>query len=95
MWKKRIIIIIAAILLLVLCVPVRGELDDGGSIIYRAVIYSVEDCHALWINREGSWGYTPEFEEGAEGYMTGLQVSVFGIVVFDNTKFEQKAWSSP
>jgi len=39
--------------------------------------------------------YTPEFEEGTEWYITGLEISVLGIEVFNNTKFEAKELSSP
>lgn len=65
---------IFALLLAALLIPVPNRLKDGGTVQYRAVLYSVEKLHKL--NPPGS---QPE-------YQTGTVVELLGVEVFNNTK---------
>ena len=79
--KKKLLIITPIVIILVLFFPVRLQYKDGGTIEYRALIYSVKNRHSLRENIEGTQGYLPEIEEGAVGYIAGLEIRVFGIEI--------------
>lgn len=74
--KKRLIRnIIIIIALIVLLFPIKLRYKDGGTVEYKAIVYSVTDYHAI---------------HSAEGeYLVGITVEVFGIEVFDNTRIEK------
>ena len=45
--KKKAMIGICVLLAIVLLVPIPMRLKDGGTVVYRAVLYQVEDVHRL------------------------------------------------
>ena len=77
--KKKLVVIIAIIIGILLLFPIRLRLKDGGSKVYRSIvgIYEVKDWKQM--------GYT---EEAGESLKTGTTVKLFGMKVFDNTKME-------
>lgn len=73
---KRIIrAIVIAVLLLLLLTPRVVTANDGGSVIYAAVLYQVTDYHKL-ARRDGVYGHTE-----------GVRVDILGIKVFEKTEF--------
>ncbi len=75
--KKIIILIIACIILGVLLVPIKIEVDDGGSTVYSSLcpgIYEVYDYHSMH--------YRP-VEDNT--FLVGRTIKIFGIKVYDNT----------
>ncbi len=84
--KKKLFIIIAVIIGIILLFPICLRLKDGGSKEYRSIvgIYEVK----IW----KQMGYT---EEAGETLKTGTTVKLFGVKVFDNTKTEVKAPLDP
>ena len=70
---KKLLAGICMILALVFLIPVPLRLKDGGSVEYRAVLYSVTDVHRL----------TPELEGG---YLEGTVIEIWGIEVFNNAE---------
>lgn len=64
---KIILIIIIAVIVLF---PIRLHLKDGGTVIYRAILYSVADYHSI---------------RGPGGFDTGIEIRVLGIPVYSNT----------
>lgn len=71
--KRKIVVGIVIVLLIVLLIPFPLRYKDGGTVEYRAVLYSVTNYHA---------------EDNGDGYYTGIQVKVLGITVYDNTNFD-------
>lgn len=74
--KKVIIVITACIILGVLLVPKKTEVDDGGSTVYSSLcpgIYEVYDYHSI----RGTW------EDNT--FLVGRTIKIFGIKVYDNT----------
>ena len=71
--KKTIIITICVLLAIVLLVPIPLRLKDGGTVVYRAVLYSIEDVHRLDHNSES-------------GYIEGIVINVLGFEIYNNTK---------
>lgn len=45
--KKKLIIAVAIIALLVLLFPIRNQLKDSGTIVYKSLLYKVSKVHAL------------------------------------------------
>ena len=80
--KKKIVIGIVVFVMLVLLVPIRLQMKDGGSVQYKAVLYSVTKYHQITL-KEGS-------EEDViveSGYRVGWGVEILGLEIFNNAKF--------
>lgn len=72
--KKKLILIAAGVLLLACLIPVPFHLKDGGTVEYRALLYTVSRVHRL-------------NEEGAEKpYHEGTIVKVLGIELYNDVK---------
>jgi len=81
--KKTIIIcILCIIIFLVVLYPKTHLLDDGGTVIYKAVLYEIQDIHRLDPNSES-------------GYQEGLAVKILGFEIFNNAKPINKQPSNP
>ena len=73
--KKKFIAEICILLLIVLLIPIPKRLKDGGTIVYQAVLYSIEDVHKfnLDINAE-------------QEYLEGTIIKILGIEVFNGVE---------
>ena len=67
---KKTIAIILILVALVLLVPIRGQFKDGGSVEYRAILYTVYKVHSLY----GSPDTGMHFVEGTIVEILGHQV---------------------
>lgn len=67
--KKKIIIIVCVVLVLML-IPIRLQLRDGGTVEYKSILYKVSKVHRLIDN----------------GFDIGTEIRILGIKVFDNVK---------
>ncbi len=74
--KRKITIIIAVILALLLLTPVPIRYDDGGSVQYKAVLYSVYDIHRI----------NPDMDT-EDMYIEGIIIKVLGMKVYDSTQY--------
>ena len=70
--KKRIIIIILTVIFLFLLIPFPQHMNDGGTVVYKAVLYSVTN-------------YKRIKEPGV--YDTGIEIKLLGMTVYENTTF--------
>ncbi|MGN1311324.1 MAG: DUF4362 domain-containing protein [Clostridia bacterium] len=68
--KKKIFIVIIALILLF---PIPFRLKDGGSIEFRALLYTVTKYHKLSTNLN-------------EMYINGIGIKILGIEIFNNTE---------
>jgi len=80
--KKKIVIGIVVFFMLVLLIPIRLQMKDGGSIQYKAVIYTVTKYHQITME----WDYENK-EVADSGYRVGWGVEVLGIEIFNNVKY--------
>lgn len=69
--KKKWIVIVCVIVLVLMLIPIRVGLKDGGSVRYQAVLYNVTDVHRFT-------------EDIVYGYEEGLIVEILGFEVFNN-----------
>jgi len=76
--RKWLCVIIGIILFAILLFPMQiHALDDGGTVSYGAMIYTVTIVRSLWE------------EDGYDGLLVGTQIRVFNRIIFDNTRFER------
>lgn len=68
MKKKKLIIIIVIIIFVLMLIPIRSHVKDGGSIHYKAVLYQYTKIHRL-------------SEKSSTGYEDGWELSILGIQV--------------
>lgn len=69
--KKKILIAVIVIILLVLLVPIPMRSKDGGTIEYKALIYTISKVHRLNHNSKS-------------GYDNGLIIKIFGKEIYNN-----------
>ena len=76
--KKRHVIIIVAILSLILLFPIPMHLKDGGTVVYRAMLYKVSDVHSLTS--------IEDMEDGKE-YNEGTIIEILGFEIYNSVKW--------
>ena len=67
--KKKIIIIVCAVLVVML-IPIKTHLKDGGTIQYKSILYKINKVHRLIEN----------------GFDIGTEIEILGFKVFDNVE---------
>ena len=72
--KKRNVAIICILLAIVLLIPIPLRLKDGGTVVYKALAYSVSRVHRL---------ASVKAEKEYEG---GIIIKVLGIEVYNNVE---------
>lgn len=90
--KTRIIfVVIAAIFLVVFIIPMPYSMTDGGSTGVCSLFgfgYDVRNCHEAIGSGKDIDGVNYNYAPSLIRYNIGTRVSVFGIVVFDNTQLD-------
>ena len=71
---------IYAYTLIILLFPIRMQLKDGGSVRYKAILYSITKVHTLISENEA------EASGKADPYMDGYEVEILGIKIYSNVK---------
>jgi len=72
--KKRNVAIVCILLVIILLIPIPLRLKDGGTVVYKALAYSVSRVHRL-----ASVKAEKEYEEG-------IIIKVLGIEVYNNVE---------
>lgn len=72
--KKKLLCVILVLIVLLCLIPHKRFLEDGGSVEYKAILYSVTDVREI-----GGDGINDEYQEG-------IRVKILGIKVFDNVR---------
>ena len=78
--KKVLIVIIIIIALLLLC-PIPKRLNDGGSIRFQALLYSVTKYHKLDHSSENE-------------YIDGIGIEILGVEFFNNTDKKSETFTT-
>lgn len=74
MKTKKLAVISAVVVLLVLFTPIRMNLKDGGSVRYKSLVYEVTKIHQ----------HAPNFED-VKPYIDGFEIKILGMTVFRET----------
>ncbi|MGN0527384.1 MAG: hypothetical protein ACI4IF_08100 [Acutalibacteraceae bacterium] len=78
--KKKIALILAIVMLIVLLTPVKMYLKDGGSVSYKSLLYEVTKVHRLKSTAEST-------TEAADiSFEDGIIIEILGITVYENIK---------
>ena len=72
---KKLLAAICIVLALLLLVPVPIRMKDGGSVEYKAVLYSVTDVHRI----------NPDINSSSQ-FIEGTIIEIFGVEVFNNVE---------
>lgn len=73
--KKKISVVIAVVLAAILLVPIPLFYKDGGTVEYKALLYSVTRLHSI-ADTEDSFGYD-----------IGTIVEILGFTVYNDVRF--------
>ena len=73
--KKKVMIGICVLLATVLLVPIPVRLKDGGTVVYHAVLYQVEDVHRL-----------AAVDTAEDEYLEGMIVRILGMEVYNSVE---------
>ena len=73
--KKKVMIGICVLLAIVLLVPIPMRLKDGGTVVYHAVLYQVEDVHRL-----------SAVDTAEDEYLEGMIVRILGMEVYNSVE---------
>ena len=73
--KKKVMIGICVLLVIVLLVPIPMRLKDGGTVVYHAVLYQVEDVHRLGA-----------VDMAEDEYLEGMIVRILGMEVYNSVE---------
>ncbi|MCO7118694.1 hypothetical protein NIA13_09100 [Oscillibacter valericigenes] len=73
--KKKVMIGICVLLAIVLLVPIPMRLKDGGTVVYHAVLYQVEDVHRLGA-----------VDTAEDEYLEGVIVRILGMEVYNSVE---------
>ena len=73
--KKKAIIIVCVLLAIVLLFPIPMRLRDGGTVQYKAILYTVSDVHSL---------ATVEEQEVGKEFNEGIIIELLGFEIFNN-----------
>ena len=74
--KKKIIRnIVIAVILVIFLFPIPCTMNDGGSVAYNALLYSVTNYHRITL------------QDDVEGFTEGFRVDILGIPVYEKTEF--------
>ena len=61
-------------MLAILLFPIPRKLNDGGTVEYRALLYTITDYHKLIL----------ETDESESGYIEGIKIEILGIEIFNS-----------
>lgn len=73
--KKKVMIGICVLLAIVLLVPIPMRLKDGGTVVYHAVLYQVEDVHRLGA-----------VDTAGDEYLEGMIVRILGMEIYNSVE---------
>ena len=73
--RKNVVTGICILLAIVLLIPIPMRLKDGGTVVYRAVLYQVEDVHRLGA-----------VDTAEDEYLEGMIVRILGMEVYNSVE---------
>ena len=71
--RKKVVTGICILLAIVLLIPIPMRLKDGGTVVYHAVLYQVEDVHRL-----------SAVDTAEDEYLKGVIVRILGMEVYNS-----------
>lgn len=78
--KKKVIIILVAVILVISLFPIKSQLKDGGTVEYKSLVYKISKVKRL-ISIEKA-----EQEGKVKPYEHGIVIEVLGFEIYNNVK---------
>lgn len=78
MKKKNIIIIVIIVMLVILLFPIPNRLKDGGTVEYKALLYTITDYHKIAL------------EGGKTEYLEGMKIEILGFEIFNSLEKKEE-----
>ncbi len=78
MKKKNIIIIVIIVMLVILLFPIPNRLKDGGTVEYKALLYTITDYHKIALER------------GKTEYLEGMKIEILGFEIFNSLEKKEE-----
>ncbi len=78
MKNKSIIIIVIIVVLIILLFPIPNKLKDGGTIEYKALLYTITNYHKI----------APE--ENEKEYLEGVKFEILGFEIFNSLEEKEE-----
>ena len=75
--EKKLFVIALTVVIALFLIPVPMRLKDGGTVVYKAILYTVSDVHSI--------ADLEEYEKG-KLFNEGIIVKILGIEVFNNVR---------
>lgn len=79
MKKKKIAVIITAVILITLLFPIKNHVKDGGTVTYDAVLYGITKQHSMVSDIASP--------TGESGYKIGTRVRILWFEVYNDVEF--------
>lgn len=76
MTKKKIGIIAVLAVLIIMLIPIKSHIKDGGTVKYNAILYGITKHHEMISSPNGKYGYN-----------IGTTVRILLFDVYDNVEF--------
>ena len=73
--KKKVIIGLCILLVIIFLIPIPMRLKDGGTVVYNAILYQVEDVRRI----------DPE-ATSEDDYLEGTIIKILGIEVYNDVE---------
>ncbi len=73
--RKKTIVTAVIVLVLIMLIPIKTELKDGGTVSYSAILYGITKRHSMHI------------KDGVNGYDIGIEVRILFFEVYNDVKF--------
>ena len=74
--KKKIIIGLSILLAILLLIPIPMRLKDGGTVVYKAILYKVEKVHSI----------NPTSDSADDFLLEGTVITILGIEVYNDVE---------
>ena len=74
--KKKIVIGLSILLAILLLVPIPMRLKDGGTVVYKAILYKVEKVHSI----------DPAADSADDFLLEGTIITILGIEVYNDVE---------
>ena len=74
--KKKIAVALSVLLAILLLIPIPMRLKDGGTVVYKAILYRVDKVHSINVSADSADDFLIE----------GTIVTILGIEIYNNVE---------
>lgn len=72
-YEEKFVLVLIVVFIALMLIPQRTTLKDGGTVVYKSLVYSVYKLHRI-TNMEGV-------------VLDGTEIEIFGVMVYKNVNY--------